>query len=285
MPQSNDTSLIPDLGALPTGNVAYYYCLINRTDSIRSGDLDRPWSQIKLKWGDQYMAPHTYGFFAFAVARARRTGEKIDDVIDSLREVMKRDVLEQHSHYNERNADPQSWQDLHGRDILAFWHDDPDQTTKDGKERIRMIRDVFPEVDGLARILIPGPNKNNIYVLAEQEHMDLFNRQLRRTVEGRIKVLERVTRARRYGERLLEKRNKVSAQSLFFQDGDPSDSQYVGLTPNEIKLLQRGAHWLDKGEEELKAEGDREYYLGNGEGNTSFEFGANVLPLESEAQF
>ncbi|MCA9485531.1 MAG: hypothetical protein KC506_01670 [Nanoarchaeota archaeon] len=248
-----------DWKKLPPGEVAYYYCLINRVDEIKSDDLDRPWAQIKLRWGDQYIAHHEYGFHAFAVAKARRTKNKLENVIKDLREEMKTDVLENCSHYLSRNKDPQSWQDFHGRDVLAIWHDDPDQATKEGKERIKMIGDVY-DLGSLEKIIIPGPNKTNFYILSDPKHKGLFDKQFRGTVEERIPIIERVTRARRFGESLLLKMNSVPENSLFSQEGMPEDYRFTGLSIGEIKLLQRVSRWLDRGEEELKAEGEEEFY-------------------------
>jgi len=248
-----------DWTSLPTGEVAYYYCLLNRTDTVTSADLDKPFSSIQMNWGDMYMVPHQFGFCAFAVSRARRTGEKLEDVVKDLRRIIKRDILEGSSHYEERKGDRNSWQDLHGRGILAIFHDDDSIATREGKERVRAIRNIYPSIDNdlsldeMERIKITGPNGTTIYVLGEPVHKELLDVQFRRTVAERNPILERVDRARKRALPLLKK-IKYEADPELFDVGNLADGERIkmDLSGTEIKRLDRLTHWLNYGEREIE---------------------------------
>ena len=188
---------------LRRGEKAYYYCLLNRVDEITSEDLDRPFSTIKLEWGDLHLIPHEYGFYAFAISRHMRTGERLENIVQELRDLVKRDIDEGTSHYEERKGKKQSWQDIHSRDMLAIFHDDLSIATKDGKKRIELLWEYYPQLAQLRKIEIPGPNKTSIYILAESQHEELFINQFSEVIESRKPIIEKITRARKRARNLL----------------------------------------------------------------------------------
>ena len=90
-------------------NIAYYYNLLNRVDSVRAEDLTTPISSIKLQWGDNFIVPHEFGLYYFAIARMMRTNEKIETILDELIYSIKEDVDEGSSHYSNRRKNRQCW--------------------------------------------------------------------------------------------------------------------------------------------------------------------------------
>ena len=174
---------------------------------------------------------------------------------------MKSDLLDGSSHYTERKSNKDSWQDIHGRDALAIFHKDPEYATKDGKERVKRISDHYP-TGNLLRISISGPNETTIYVLAEEGHETLFNKQLRRKVDERKKTIETITTGRKRAEKDLEDISWKNQPGLF-ANGDMPEEQYLSmdLKPAKIKTLNRLAHWLAPKESELTV---ADAHAGNG---------------------
>ena len=236
---------------LSNSPVAFYYNVVTRTDEIASDDLDRPFSALRLQWGDQHIVPGEYGFYAFAVARHMRTGESMNSILDDLRQTIRENIVNQHSNY-QKNKEKQSWQDLHGRDVLAIFHDNDDYTTKEGKQRVQLIGAHYPLAD-LKRYKMKGPSGTWIYVLAEPEHEDLFNRQIRSVVRARRPVLEKLTRARAQAEgKLLKKIRIIRGDFGLFENGEAAKIPSLKrLNRGELQRLERLVHWLDQGEHVL----------------------------------
>ncbi len=240
---------------LPRGNVAYYYDIISRDGSVKSGDVGKPNSSIQIDWQDQMFVPHEMIFYAFAIARHLRDATPIDDVKSFLFEQMKKDIEEQHSHYKE-NKGKQDWQNFYARDVLAIHQNNDEVATEFGRERIRLLRDNYPGFDTLERILIPGPNGTKMYVLANPEDVDLFDRQVRSTVEERIPVIEEISREREKARGLLEKIHNLNGEMIF--DGNVTKPNwYLDLTKSQIELLRRLSRWAP-GYEPLIIKSDEE---------------------------
>lgn len=285
----------------PENEVAYYYCTVHRANDIRAGQLGKPWSAIQFNWGEQYIAPHQYAFAAFAAAHVSRSGKRLSRVVDWLKKGIQRDIIEGSSHYRKRKKTPETWQDMHGGDFLAFFYDDVNHATKKGRKRVEMIRKVFPQVDDLIKIEIPGPNGFPIYILAEKEHADLFNLQVRAVVEQRIPVVEKVHRARVRARALLaevpsgivtyEKRKKVLvpyrcivANGLFIKGKMREDYVPRNFTPARVVRLEDLTNWRqhDEGDvADIARDFERKIILpSENSEDTSFEFGANVAGVK-----
>ncbi len=251
------TDLLPgvDTTPLPKEYIAYYYNVINRFDELSAQDLDKPFSAIRIKWGNQYLVPHEFGFYNFAINMARRTDGNVEEAIEYLKEIMRQDVLNGTSHYQSRKADRNSWQDLHARDIIAIFDNRPAFATKEGKERIALITKHYKELRELQRIKIPAANGTSLYILAKPEDHDLLDRQFRTVIQERVPVIERVTRERRESRPLLD-RIETKAMGLY-ESGSESEKDIdfpeqttsnINLSRDEILKLNRLCHWLSEGE-------------------------------------
>lgn len=219
--------------------IAYYYNVIDRVDGVGAKELDRSFSTIKLRWGDQHIVPHEYAFNAFAVARHMRTGENLENIVEDLKRIMKEDIDTDCSNYKVRKEDVQSWQNINGRDMLALYHNDESMTTEHGKTRIELIRELYPKVDNLKRIKIPGPNDTSIYVLAEEQHYGLFNENMREVVGVRRPVIEQVTRVRERSLNLLNRIEVDRTDRLGLLDEDIADEGEFGKSVERVKGLER----------------------------------------------
>ncbi|MFH1802447.1 MAG: hypothetical protein ABH864_03270 [archaeon] len=267
---------------LQEGSVAYPYWLVNRIDAITSADLEKPFSSIQLQWGNICSIPHRYAFAAFAAAKANRTRSgqtvtprELEKIVADMQETIKWDVLHRGSDYDARK-DSQSWQNLHSRDFLAIFNGDPSIATKDGQERIRMIRDLYPMAETNTRIEIPGPNGTTIYVMAEPDEVNLFDTQVRPVVEERIPVIEKITRSRARAVKLLDRMPVVSQGFLEtgFGTGEAREQTGVsfGISHRQVQYLDRLTHWLGAREAELTP-ADAAH---SSEEDSSFDFGANT---------
>lgn len=271
--ESDGAGLLPEgsWARLPQADVAYYYGLINRIDDVSARGLPTRLSAVRLQWGDIYIAPHRYGHAAFVAARVCRTGERdIPAVLEDIMDQMKSDVDERCSHYIERRKDRQSWQDIHGRDFLAIFHNDPSLTTKEGRNRVAILRYLYHEAWDIPRIQIPGPNGTMIYIMCEEGHYNIFDQQMRRTVEQRIPIIEQLTKERAAGELLLE--NALRRQGSLFSEDDASEGEFtdVELDDLEASELKRLCSWR-----EADFVPDQPH-LPEEALDTSFDFGANV---------
>ncbi len=228
--------------------VAYYYDVINRIDEVTSNDLDIPFASIKFRWGDQYIVPHQFAFYAFAVSRTMRTKEEVNKVLEELTEVMKEDALHIEETDYEKRRTCQAWQNLNGRDILAVFNKDYEIATKEGKKRIDLLSKIYPNLNNLERITIPAPNNSFIYVLSNPEDYDLFDKQLRATVEERTPVLEAITREREESLPLL---GGVEESSYLFSGNGHPKAKYKIISADDKLKLKRLTQWLGETEQPL----------------------------------
>ncbi|MBI2507861.1 hypothetical protein HYV89_02805 [Candidatus Woesearchaeota archaeon] len=233
-------------------DIAYYYNIINRADEVRSYHITKPFSSILLEWKEQFIVPNEFGFYAFAVSRSMRTKEHISEVISALSAKMKYDAREKRSHYDER--DIQTFQNIYATDILSIFLDEPDITTKYGRKRVENLRRIYSGLDTLEKITIEGPNKTTIYILAEQDHVDLFDSQLRQAVAKRIPIIERIHRERREALDLLKNISEYNDIELFddleeVQTKRATDPSFLTeLRIDEFNHLRRLSQWLNVGE-------------------------------------
>lgn len=249
----NPTGILDGLdlsGSLPEKSVAYYYDIVDRVDGMKSEDMREKFANIKLNWGDQFIVPHRFGFYAFAVFKHRRTGMPLRQVIDSLWKLIREDVLAGSTTNYEQRKNSQSWQDLHGRDALAIFLNDNSIATEDGKMRIELMQEVYPGMDDLKRVHIQGPNGTSIYVLAEPEHYRLFDEQLRKTVDERREMIERITRQRKGALSLLERVGIRSTKQLALGNGHIPELELEPLTDRERDRLKMLSDWTNNTRED-----------------------------------
>lgn len=223
-----------------TPGIAYYYDLVNRVDDVTSTQLDVPYAQIMLRWGDQYVVPHEFGFYNFVVAKMMRTGEPLEDAIMYVLDVMKLHANGRVKDFDEKKGSS-SWQNINGRDITSIFFNDMSLATRYGRERIEKMYNSYPGLSSLVRISIDGPNGTTLYILANPEHRDLFDVQLRAVVNKRRGVIEDLTEERAYAQSLLEKIKLRPGVDLF---GNEEDAIFdFNMSEYEINLLKRLSHW------------------------------------------
>jgi hypothetical protein len=248
--EPGEDRLFPKMEPKSKGRIAYYYDIPDRRDKVTTEELDRPFSSIKLKWGDHYFLPPEVGLRAFIVARMMRTKEEFAEVYEELKKTISKDIKFPPNNYDASKT-PQSWQNIHGRDIAAIFHEDLSLATKDGRARIDLLREHYPEIESLEKVTIQGPNGTYIYCLAEPEDKDLLSNQVRETINKRAPIIEGITLERICAEELLKKIKKVSNSGLFSLDVEASSYLLSELTEEEIQKLKRLSNWLAQGETPL----------------------------------
>lgn len=162
--------------------------------------------------------------------------------------------LGQNSHYEERKGNPQSWQDIHARDMLAIFHGDERYATEEGKRRIELLRKIYPKVDGLKRVELFAHNGARIYILGEPEHGSLLDRTFRKIVDKRCSVIEGLVEERKQAEQILKFLPRTTQRRLieFAMENDTVESiNGHKVSPREIRLLQRLSIWRPQGEGEI----------------------------------
>lgn len=250
------TTPIPMSNRLVPGDpIAYYYCILDRIDHLSAAELDRPYSTIKCRWGDMFMVPSEFAFHAFVASRVMRTRENAPQVIDELKQMMKRDALNWHAQdYANRKGHLYSWQNIQGRDIRALFENDLSFATSKGKDRIQIMSDNYSGLDLLRRVKIDGPNNSSIYVLTNPEDFNLFDSQVRRVVKSRTPILEKISRMRKRSVSLLKGISQFGKQNVFlFPDEGVAAQSFVkqALTHGQTKRLDRIVNWLDIGESKI----------------------------------
>lgn len=194
-------------GNLPKNKVSYYYNIIGRNNDVTSDSLSKHFSTIKIEWQNQYIIPHEWIFYSFAIARHLRTNEDLPAIIYYLKEKMKSDVLEECSHYLTSKEDKQNWQSFMGSDVRAAFEGDWSITTPQGRDsRFPLLIKNYPDFESLKRVSIAGPCGSTIYAMVKPNDFELFNTHVRAVVERRKPLLERVNEERRDARRLLDDR-------------------------------------------------------------------------------
>ena len=282
------TTLYEDYGELfgekiKNEEIAYYYGLLCRKDDIAATEFEKPFSTIRLTWGDQFILPGEMGFYTFVIRdairkvkqsqkyaeRARKYKKKIPEifypetiipnVISRLRYMIKNKFDENGNSWSSHpNKDSMSWQGLDGRDLEAIFHKEYSIASKEGNERIRLLEIYYPSFNKLARIKIPSTEDSQIYVLCEREHEDLFDKQFKRIVESNKSKMEKLIEERKNAiyliDEIRQKRRRVELEKDLFDENDERSYIYEkyysleDLTEKEIKLLRRLSFWAVEGQ-------------------------------------
>lgn len=226
--------------------VAYYYNVVHRLSSLGDGDISFRFTDLKIDWGDQHIVPHMFSFAAYVAADSLRTKKSPEKCREDLLEVVRGNILKGCSNHADVRRTGRSWQDLNVNDILAVFNEDLSLTTRKGQRRLEIIRDFYPIYDSLRRVTIDGPNGTKIYALVEPQHFDLFDVQVRATVDERMEILEEVFRERRDALGLVEKyKARRFGKDLF---GSKVRLEGQILTKEELELLKRLSEFRGKGD-------------------------------------
>jgi len=251
-----------------TGEFAYYYGIINRNNSIKTADLNKPFSEIKIDWQDMHLIPYDLGFYSFIVNRAfsteRRNGNEITDEkhmsdlvtvgIEEIKSMMQTDIAGGTALFDRRDSssiryDPTLWQNIYMGDFEAIFKGDTQamkfpKRTKLADLRLNLLTKRYEALPDLKKIAIPGPNGTTIYVLAKPEHEELFRVDVNLTVAYRTPALEQATRERHEALSLLDKIKLRKNVDLFGEEIiDRGNFSCDELSVEETEQLRRLIQW------------------------------------------
>jgi len=223
------------------GGAAYYYNLVTRKNNIHNKDLDKPWSAIKLVWGNQFIFPHPLAYAVFVSERARRSEVNLKECERDVLEKVQRNILDENSAQEHSKED---YQNVYFSDLRAIFEGNEGLTTELGKTRLDYVRQIYPGVDDLKKLQFQGPNGSIIYALVSKEDYNLFNNQIRKVLDRRVPVLDSVFRRRARAVRLLD---RIAFKSSDYSNGGgvPSHLLEGGLHPLEKRQRGRLEHFVN----------------------------------------
>jgi len=217
-------------------SIAHYYSFVSRVRGVTAQDLDVLYANILLEWDKIAIVPSSFIFHYFAISRhakkRKEDREPLDDIKEDLIMKINRDIRQGCSNYSERDC--KNWQNFNINYLVSLFSDERTKS-RIGEAKIKLLRK-HSEINGYKRILINGPNGIPIYIFSRPEHFDLFDNQLRNTIDERRGLIERVGEERREARDLLG----LSKRNLYFE----------GLSEEQEKHLRRISLWLPDGESE-----------------------------------
>lgn len=176
----------------------HYHNIMLRSDRTVLRELDHnPLAELGLRYDSQYIVPHDFVFFSFAIGLHMRTKKPIAECVDELKKLVRLDASEQHPRrFDSIKADINSFQNLNLKDILYFFGEDDPRPTEKSRRRVALLRQIWPEVGQLRNLILPGPSQTRIHILYRQEDEDLFARQVRARVEENNPPLTKIVEER-----------------------------------------------------------------------------------------
>jgi hypothetical protein len=225
---------------------AFYYDFLERKPSNEKKQGIRTLTSLSNSYGDQYIIPGELGFQLFVVESHRRSGRSYSEEVTALRGMIKKDFLREINESFEERRTGDDLQNVYFDDVKSIFHGNRTSQGKSAR-RIRLLMEHYPEIQDLNRLTIPGPCGTNIHILSTPEDHDLFDGQVRRTVESRIGVIE--TLAKERAEFLTElKEHGLTTTHIqdFFDNGELQYSLNIGV--EEARRLDRLERWLGEGE-------------------------------------
>lgn len=249
----------------PTTNVpvAYYYANVHRTDGIKRADLDRPYATLNFELGDVQFVPSSFAFFYFAVQRALSEKRDTKSVVRELKQRMARDYKEGSSYYRDERKKSENYKGLYPHDFRALFFKDMSLTTSksitgklNGKQRIEALRKIYPEVDDLVPIELPGPFETRLYALCDATEVDLFDTQMRSIIQERKPIMEEVIGERRRARKILMRMDTEELEG-YCPDSGPIAQEIAkefGLSKKLIQKLERLVQFVGPNETPLKTQ-------------------------------
>jgi hypothetical protein len=236
-----------------------YFDSLSRKDIITAKELQNPFSSIRFQWGDQFLVPGEYAFSAFVVSDFMRRGRSQGMTLEKMARNIKENLFHIATETWERQSSgTHDYQNMNCIDMRYFFERDDSLMGKGhSRERVGFMRQLYPQVDNLIPVLIPGPNGTQIKILSSKEDLPLF-KVLRKIVDLRKPLLEQVAQKRKLAEKLLQKTRFVWQRDfgdIYDLRTEPEKNfKKTGADLNaysreELVLLARLQNWLLPGED------------------------------------
>lgn len=232
-------------GVSPTRDI-YYYGLVERVDGLGSGDLTGRYSSLKLKFGDHFLVPYEFALMYYVASKAITDKSDPQVVLDSLKEMafkwLSQGIATELQVGGRIRRDSSNWQSFSGNDVLKFIMEGFFDPTTEDTHKIEYLRRIYPSLDDLRGVQIPGPNRTSINVLCKSSHLEVFDsvdKGLRGVIQRTTPIIEAVSTAREKAvtSGLVDMFHPEDAPLLFLKD-----SSQV-LTLEQITTLERLVKW------------------------------------------
>ena len=178
-------------------------------------------------------------------------------VEERMRQTIKAQIIGEY-YYREARNDKNFWQSLSLRALEAVFREDTNLTYKEnGKLKFDLLHEVFPRLEDMKRIRLVGPGDTKISIFAEKSEEELFDNQIRRTVEQRVPILNQVVAEREKSRELLGEISLGYREGMFQTRITKEIPQIFrhrileDITLEQMNDLNRLTRWLAPGEKSI----------------------------------
>ena len=229
-----------------------YYDNIVRADDLNSLDIDRDFSAIKMRWGDQYIIPANVLHAYFVSRMMQKDDVGIREAKKYLKDETKKRIVGEASlsHLRKNKREFQNWEIFYSEVLF----DKTGTDTANTDQRKKVIAGVYQQIkdlDNYPRAKFAGPSGTSIHMIGSPDNPELID-QVGGVVKRRSGILTEIARERKAAVSLLGKITLRSSGSLFCNGDIPADRKTVlrkDLSPEQISWLERLVLW--KSEEDL----------------------------------
>jgi hypothetical protein len=239
-----------------------FFNTINRLDDLGCVDLDRHFSAIKMRWGDQYIIPFEI-FKAVYLARMKdKDGVNLEDGWNYLREWTKKRIAQESSLSKDRNRRKKDFQNFEMIYSISMYEKAGTSLARTDLQK-RVIGDIYaqiPDLDSYPRKTFKGPCKTNVNVIVPKG-MGKILTQIGESIEERREILTTIANDREAAVEMLSHIKPLGeGEGLPFCNGTKQNEDREvlrkilrkDLSKKSISLLERLVKW--KTEEDVAKE-------------------------------
>jgi len=221
-------------------NRVTYYDVIRRNDSLTSEELKRPFSNILIDWGDQYIIPSEMVTKLFAIQWLYRPGNNlpINEILSKLEKKISDDASGATITENNKISGV-SWQTIESGFLKSIFCGEKMKARSE--EKLAVLKEIYPSFDSLERIPAIGPKSTQINILSENTDLEYFNNVLLKKIKSQTPLIEEISYLREESRALLKNISPIISQNLF---GQSYNGQFkMNLSQEEIALLKKLSVW------------------------------------------
>jgi hypothetical protein len=232
-----------------------YYDNVIRSDDLKSPDIDRDFSAIKMRWGDQYLVPSNVLFAYFVSRMMQKDKVGIREAKRFLKDRTKMRIAGESSmsHLRRNQREFQNWEIFYSKAL----YEKVGTSTASTEQRKRVIDGVYRQIkdlDSYPRAKFAGPCGTHVHMIGAKEFPELIT-QVGDVVAERKDILTQIGEERKVAVSLLDKIMPSRGPSLFCNGGTSKYERKIlrkDLTSEQISWLERLVSW--KSEEDLVEE-------------------------------
>lgn len=234
-----------------------FYGMVQRIDGLSPEDLVGDYAMVRLEWGDSYLIPSELVFHYYAAVLARKNGQRMGKVEDSLRRFVMRAVRTRSSLYDERDND--AWVSMPFSSAHAIFQGEMNGVTNEDQrvtleKFFRSVRD-HTDYENYARKTVNTTGDSRLHLLYDGKRDERTIEQIISTLQRTRPSLEGVAQERKQMKEWMERENvKIGVRGFdHYHNGGVDDhrkSQIIqhygekyGIKEETIDLLERLCRW------------------------------------------